>query len=51
MLKPGASLGKPTTGTHQKGEIYMDRAGALFVCAAGDGTTVGTWRKVNTTLV
>ncbi len=51
MLKPGGSAGKPTTGTHTKGEIYMDKAGALFVCTAGDGTTVGTWKKVNMKLV
>ncbi len=51
MLVPGGSLGKPTTGTHNKGEIYMDKAGALFVCTAGDGTTVGTWKKVNMKLV
>ena len=51
MLKPAGTLGKPTTGTHTKGEIYMDKAGALFVCTAGDGTTVGTWKKVNMQLV
>ncbi len=51
MLKPGSSAGKPTTGTHTKGEIYMDKAGALFVCTAGDGTSVGTWKKVNMKLV
>ena len=50
-LKPGGSAGKPTTGTHTKGEIYMDKAGALFVCTAGDGTTLGTWKKVNMQLV
>ena len=51
MLKPGGSAGKPTTGTHTKGEIYMDKAGALFVCTAGDGTTLGTWKKVTMKLV
>ncbi len=51
MLKPGNSAGKPTTGTHTKGEIYMDKAGALFVCTAGDGTTVGTWKRVSMKLV
>jgi hypothetical protein len=50
-LKPAASAGKPTTGTHTKGEVYMDSAGALFVCTAGDGTSVGTWKKVNMNLV
>ncbi len=51
MLKPGGSAGKPTTGTHKKGEIYMDSAGALFVCTAGDGTTLGTWKKLTMKLV
>ena len=50
-LKPSSTRGKPTTGTHAKGEIYMDSAGTLFVCTAGDGTTVGTWKRVNTTAV
>ncbi|MDP9410200.1 MAG: hypothetical protein M3P70_06790 [Actinomycetota bacterium] len=50
-LKPAASAGKPTTGTHTKGEIYMDSTEALFVCTAGDGTTVGTWKKVAMKLV
>ena len=50
-LKPSSTRGKPTTGTHAKGEIYMDSAGTLFVCTAGDGSTVGTWKRVNTTAV
>ncbi len=50
-LKPAGSAGAPTTGTHRKGEIYMDSAGALFVCTAGDGTTVGTWKKLTMKLV
>jgi hypothetical protein len=48
-LKPAASAGKPTTGTHEKGEIYMDSAGALFVCTGGG--TPGTWKKVNMKLI
>jgi hypothetical protein len=48
-LAPATTVGKPTTGAHTKGEIYMDSAGALFVCTRGG--TPGTWRKVNTTLV
>ena len=47
-LEPGSSAGKPTTGEHQKGEIYMDSAGTLFVCTAGG--TPGTWYKVSMTL-
>ena len=48
-LQPGSSAGKPTTGPHTKGEIYMDSAGALFVCTA-DGSP-GTWSKITTTLI
>jgi hypothetical protein len=48
-LNPMATAGKPTTGAHQKGEIYMDSKGALFVCTANG--TPGTWRKVTTKLV
>jgi hypothetical protein len=47
MLVPKSTTGKPTSGAHSKGEIYMDSAGALFVCTVGG--TPGTWRKVTTT--
>ena len=47
-LKPAGNAGKPS-GSHSKGEIYMDSAGALFVCTKGG--TPGTWRKVSTTAV
>jgi hypothetical protein len=48
-LVPATTRGKPTTGSHVKGEIFMDSAGALFVCAKGG--TPGTWRKVSTTAI
>ncbi len=47
MLVPGASVGRPTTGPHVAGEIYMDSAASLFVCI-GSGSP-GTWVKVATT--
>jgi hypothetical protein len=47
MLQPKSTAGRPTSGAHTKGEIYMDSAGALFVCVTGG--TPGTWRKVTTT--
>ena len=47
-LKPGGAVGKPS-GAHAKGEIYMDSAGALFVCVTGGNPA--TWRKVTTTAV
>lgn len=46
-LVPASKVGKPTTGSHAKGELYMDKAAALFVCIAGGAP--GTWRKVATT--
>ena len=49
QLKPGGSTGKPTTGTHTKGEIYMDSAGTLFVCTA-DGSP-GRWKQISATVV
>jgi hypothetical protein len=49
MLEPKTAAGKPTTGTHTKGEIYMDSAGTLFVCTVSG--TPGTWRRVATAAV
>jgi hypothetical protein len=48
-VNPKALAGKPTSGSHLKGEIYMDSNAALFVCS-GSGTP-GTWRKVTTKLI
>jgi hypothetical protein len=45
-IVPKGSAGKPTSGAHTKGEVYMDSAGTLFVCMANG--TPGTWRKVQT---
>jgi hypothetical protein len=45
-LVPGAGVGKPTTGPHTPGEIYMDQAASLFVCIAGGDP--GTWVKLVT---
>jgi hypothetical protein len=49
MLMPGGAVGKPTTGEHTEGELYMDSEATLFVCTA-DGTP-GTWRRFTTTSV
>lgn len=47
MLVPKGTAGKPTTGSHTKGELYMDSKAALYVCVASG--TPGRWRKVTTT--
>jgi hypothetical protein len=47
LLKPGGKAGKPTTGAHSKGELYMDSQATLWVCVASG--TPGTWRRVTTT--
>ena len=45
-LTPHATLvGRPTTGSHKRGELFADAAGALWYCTA-DGTP-GTWKKVS----
>lgn len=44
---PKGTAGRPSSGNHLKGEVYLDSAGALFVCTKGG--TPGTWRKVTTT--
>lgn len=40
-LKPGTQTKSPTTGAHQKGELYTDSAGGLWYCVT-DGTP-GSW--------
>jgi hypothetical protein len=51
-LQPGGSADKPTSGTHSTGEIYVDKAGTLFVCVASStSTTAAKWMKVSTTAV
>lgn len=47
-IVPKGTVGRPTTGAHAKGEIYMDSAATLFVCTVGG--TPGTWRKIATTI-
>ncbi len=51
-LKPAGSLGKPTSGTHSQGEIYMDSAGTLFVCVASStATAAAKWKRLSATAV
>ena len=46
-LLPHPNSGRPTTGVHQQGELFLDSAARLFICTASG--TPGTWRKVATT--
>jgi hypothetical protein len=48
-IVPKGSVGKPSSGAHIKGEIYMDSKSSLFVCTAAG--TPGTWKKITMRLV
>jgi hypothetical protein len=46
-LDPATTAGAPTSGTHKRGELYVDSQGSLFLCVADSaGTSAGTWKKV-----
>jgi hypothetical protein len=46
-LVPASTAGAPTTGTHRKGELYIDNQGSLFLCTADSlNGNAGTWKKV-----
>jgi hypothetical protein len=44
-LVPAGTAGAPTSGSHIRGEIFLDKAGSLFVCVAAG--TPGTWKHIN----
>lgn len=44
-LEPKTSTGAPASGSHTRGELWLDNLGDLYLCKA-DGTP-GGWRKVN----
>jgi hypothetical protein len=44
QLVPRGSVGRPTSGAHQRGELICDALGALYVCTANG--TPGTWRRI-----
>jgi hypothetical protein len=45
-LVPGTSTGRPTTGAHRGGEIFMDSSATLWLCVVGGSP--GTWVRVLT---
>ena len=46
-LDPAATPGAPQSGTHHKGELYVDSNGQLFLCIADSiNGTAGTWKQV-----
>jgi len=45
-LAPGGTPGRPTTGFHSQGELYMDSNASLFVCV--ENGTPGTWKRFTT---
>ncbi|HEV2237020.1 MAG TPA: hypothetical protein VGR57_10210 [Ktedonobacterales bacterium] len=44
FLAPGVSIGAPGSGTHVKGEVYVDSAGVVWSCT--NGGTPGTWVRL-----
>jgi hypothetical protein len=43
-LTPRSTAGKPTSGSHLRGELLCDKNGVLWFCT-GDGFP-GTWKQV-----
>jgi hypothetical protein len=46
-LEPANTPGRPTTGNHQRGELFVDSNGDLFFCK--DSGTPGNWFQVQLT--
>jgi hypothetical protein len=46
-LEPAITPGRPTTGNHQRGELFVDGNGDLFFCK--DSGTPGNWFRVQLT--
>jgi hypothetical protein len=38
--------GAPTSGMHSAGEVYLDSTATLWVCVAGNGSSLGTWVRL-----
>lgn len=51
-IVPKAGVGRPTSGSFDKGDVYMDSAANLFVCVASTiGTSAARWVQVRTVAV
>lgn len=49
-LQPAGTAGAPTSLNHQQGELYVDSAGALWICTqSGTFSTVGAFQQLATT--
>jgi hypothetical protein len=48
LLTPAGAAGPPTSGSHARGEVYVDSNGLLFSCTASG--TPGSWRKLSSTV-
>jgi hypothetical protein len=46
-LIPANRIGKPNSGYHKVGELFLDKLGTLYICAVAG--TPGTWKQVSTT--
>jgi hypothetical protein len=45
LLIPSGTVGPPTTGIHQQGEVVVDANGVFWVCIAAT-TRAGTWKSL-----
>ncbi len=51
-IVPKSGVGRPTSGSFAKGDVYMDAAANLFVCVASTTTTsAAQWKQVRTVAV
>jgi hypothetical protein len=51
QLVPATTAGPPTSGTHARGEVYVDSAGAIFICtsptiASGSIHFAAVWQRI-----
>ncbi len=47
IVAPAAAVGKPTTGTYQVGQLYVDSAGTLYICTVAGTGTAATFKTVS----